>query len=149
MNVSRRKGRVFEPRFWAQNRALFSARLCRDWRRDFAAIGGAISPRSETGQPQNAGSHSCRSLHATARPSALHPAVLTLPLTPELEVSRAGRRSPWSAAWICGCTACASAATATKGRPRGACLRVTRASERGLNTNSMAMQKTTRCICSN
>ena len=36
-----KNGRDFEPRFWAQNRARFSARLCCDWRRDFAAIRGA------------------------------------------------------------------------------------------------------------
>ena len=80
------------------------------WRRDFAAIGGATSPQAEARRGENAGSQSCRSLRATARPSALHSAVLTLRLTPELEVSRAGRRSSWSAAWQCGCTAYASAA---------------------------------------
>ena len=108
--VAPKSGPVFEPRIWAQNRARFSARLCRDWRRDFAAIGGATSPQAEARRGENAGSQSCRSLRATARPSALHSAVLTLRLTPELEVSRAGRRSSWSAAWQCGCTAYASAA---------------------------------------
>ena len=39
--VAPKNGRDFEPRFWAQNRARFSARLCCDWRRDFAAIRSA------------------------------------------------------------------------------------------------------------
>ena len=39
--VAPKNGRDFEPRFWVQNRARFSARLCCDWRRDFAAIRGA------------------------------------------------------------------------------------------------------------
>ena len=140
--VAPKSGRDFEPRFWAQNRARFSARLCRDWRRDFAAIGGATSPQAEARRDENAGSHSCRSLRATARPSALHSAVLTLRLSPELEVSRPGRRSSWSAAWQCGRTACASAATDERTPAWGMAMSDSRFRA------SMAVQKTTRCICS-
>ena len=114
-----KNGRDFEPRFWVQNRARFSARLCCDWRRDFAAIGGATSPQAEARRGENNGSHSCRSLRATARPSALHSAVPILRQNPELEVSRPGRRSSWSAAWQCGCTASASAAGDERTPARG------------------------------
>ena len=62
--VGPKNGRDFEPRFWAQKRARFSARYINYYDapnngRDFAAIGGATSPRSGARRQENVGAGPC------------------------------------------------------------------------------------------